>query len=200
MRKSFLTIASAAVFLRSVTGEKSDPWGPFQDGDNWWYAEHKGDCNWEGEDVDAADKIQEAIINNMQQVTPPPGYAFLYSDVEVIELFGDEYQNEDGENLIFCIEKANGIFSDDDKCLRVDMEEDLDELNFHFIGTQNIIYNILPDVYDKPSNWVFRECAIEGLQESVPGSPYQAIHHQSDLTYALRFIVLKDVIGEPVEL
>jgi hypothetical protein len=187
--------------LRSVTGEKSDPWGPFTDGDNWWYGGHKGDCEWQGEAVDAADKIQEAIMNNMPLVSPPPGYAFKYSDFEDIPLFGNEYQNEEGENLIFCIEKANGDFTWEDKCLHYNVEEEKNELNFHFNGERTVIYNILPADLQKPSNWVFRECAILGKKEAVPDDPdTQAVHHQNSLTYALRHLVPIGVVDPPIEL
>lgn len=183
--------------LRSVVGEKAGEWDPFGPEDYWWYGNKKGDCDWNqgfGE-TDAAEKIQYAINNNKPIVSPPPGYIFCYKSYEDIDLFGHEFENENGEKLIFYIEDANGVFPDSVKCLEPD------EMNFHFFGEREVIYNILPQEYNKPPNWIFMECDLEGLEEPSPvGSYYPTIHHKNKLTYALRYLAAISVIGPPIEL
>ena len=183
--------------LRSVVGEKAGEWDPFGPEDDWWYGKKKGDCDWNqgfGE-TDAAEKIQYAINNNKPIVSPPPGYIFGYKSYEDIDLFGHEFENENGEKLIFYIEDANGIFPDSVKCL------DPDEMNFHFYGEREVIYNILPREYNKPPNWIFMECDLEGLEELSPvGGNYPTIHHQNKLTYATRYLAAIAVIGPPIDL
>ena len=183
--------------LRSVIGEKAGEWDPFGPDDYWWYGKKKGDCDWNvgfGE-TDAAEKIQYAINNNKPIVSPPPGYIFVYNNYEDIDLFGYEYENENGEKLIFYIENASGNFTVDEQCL------DPNEMNFHFYGEKEVIYNILPLEYNKPPNWIFMECDLEGKEESSPiGSCYPTIHHQNKLTYATRHLAAIAVIGPPIEL
>jgi hypothetical protein len=181
--------------LRSVTGEKSDGWEPFGPDDDWWFGYYKGDCNWDEPGTDAAKKIQEAIMNNKPLVYPPPGYRFIYSGYEDLPVFGHEYTNENDEYLIFYIENPSGTFTSVEKCL------DPDEMNFHFFGEREVIYNIIPVEMNKPANWTFMECLIEGKQETNPGNgDIPCIHHDNILTYALRYLAPIGIIKPPVEL
>jgi len=183
--------------LRSVIGEKAGEWDPFGPDDDWWYGNEKGDCDWIvgfGE-TDAAEKIQYAINNNKPIVSPPPGYIFGYKYYEDIDLFGHEYENDNGEKLIFYIENASGTFEDSVCCLEPD------EMNFHFYGEREVIYTRVPVDLNKPSNWIFMECDLEGKQEPSPiGDRNPTIHHQNKLTYATRYLAAIGVIGPPIEL
>ncbi len=185
------------ILLRSVIGEKDSDWNPFGPNDNWWYGHKKGDCEWiiGNGDVDAATKIQDALMAYKPLVSPPPGYRFVYDNYEVIELFGHEYSNDMGEKLIFYKDNETGIFTWNEKCL------DPDEMNFHFYGEREVIYNILPIVLNKPINWSFMECFLEGKEEENPSLGYiHCIHHNNNLTYALLHLVEIGVIRPPINL
>ncbi|MCD4664299.1 MAG: hypothetical protein K8R68_03440 [Bacteroidales bacterium] len=198
LEKGVIVNNQMEVSVRSVTGENDDECFPFGEDENYWFGYHKGDCEWNGNE-DAADKIMEAIMTYRMLVSPLPGYRFGYSDYEVIERFGHEYKNEDDEYLIFYKENASGNFTGEDKCLHLIGEEN--ELNFHFYGEQTVIYNILPVELIKPSNWTFMECAIEGFEEENPNNDnIPCIHHNNDLTYALRYLIPIGIIDPPSEL
>ncbi|MCD4746928.1 MAG: hypothetical protein K8R58_11580 [Bacteroidales bacterium] len=197
LEKGETTNNQLEISMRSVIGEKDSEWEPFGPDDDWWYGYKKGDCDWiNGNGIfDAAVKIQEAIMNNKPLVYPPPGYRFAYSDYELIERFGHEYKDESGAYLIFYFENELGSFTWDDKCLVPD------EMNFHYFGEEEVIYNILPVELNKPANWVFMECFLEGLSEENPGAgDIPSIHHNNELTYALRYLVAVGVIDPPIEL
>jgi len=180
--------------LRSVIGEKEGDWNPFGPDDDWWYGDEAGDCNWDSAGTDAAEKIQEAVNIYRPLVSPPPGYQFDYSDYEPVVLFGHEYVNESGEKLIFYKENESGTFTWDEKCL------DPDEMNFHFFGEREVIYFRIPIDLNKPSNWVFMECDLDGNQEFNPTNRFPSIHHNNNLTYALRHLVPIGIIVPPIEL
>jgi len=181
--------------LRSVIGEKDGDWNPIGPNDDWWYGKLMGRCDWSNPGTDAAEKIQEAINTNKPLVSPPPGYRFIYSDYEQIVLFGHEYEDDNDEKLIFYIENENGDFSFNDKCLVSE------EMNFHFYGEQEVIYNILPIEYSKPSNWIFMECDLDGDEEPNPQVGYiPSIHHNNELTFALRHMITGETLEPPIEL
>ena len=74
-------------------------------------------------------------------------------------------------------------------------------MNFYFNGEEEVIYNILPDDFQKPSNWVFMVSFLDGLQEVNPYNDYvPTIHHQNKLTYAYRHLVNGEIIAPPVQL
>jgi hypothetical protein len=182
--------------LRSVIGEKSGEYDPFGPDDDWWYGKKKGDCEWNigYGTTDAGMKLTEAINSNKPLVSPPPGYRFVYNSYDTINLFGHEYENDNGEKLIFYVENASGTFTWEEQCLKPE------EMNFHFFGEREVIYNILPVEYNKPQNWTFMGCDLEGKQEPSPLGGIQTIHHQNELTYALRHLSAKFIIDPPIEL
>jgi len=183
--------------LRSVTGEKNYVWEPFGIHDYWWYGETKGDCNWiiGFNETDAAQKIQVAIMQNKPLVYPPPGYRFVYSSFDTINVFGHEYTNNNNEYLVFYIENPLGIFTWEEKCL------DPDEMNFHFFGESEVIYHVLPGALNKPPNWTFMSCIIVGKEEpNYNNGNIPCIHHENTLTYALRYLVPVVIIEPPIDL
>lgn len=181
--------------LRSVIGEKTNGWDPFGEDDYWWYGNEAGDCEWNNGGTDAAEKIEIAVNSNKPLVSPPPGYQFVYGVVEEIDLFGDEYENESGEKLIFYIANENGYFTQDEQCLNPD------EMNFHFYGEEEVIYFKVPTELNKPNNWTFLECDLDGNWALNPNNGYvPAIRHSNQLSYALRYLVPTGIIDPPVEL
>lgn len=194
LERGEITNNQLEIYLRSVIGEKDGEWEPFGDNDYWWYGYLKGDCDWNNGGTDAAVKMMNAVNTNKPLVSPPPGYRFAYDTYEVIELFGHEYEDESGEKLIFYKDDELGSFSWDDKCLEPD------EMNFHFDGEQEVIYTRLPYDLNKPSNWTFMECFLEGENEVNPYLNIPSIHHDNDLTYALRHLVAIGIIDPPIEL
>jgi len=149
-----INTTEAVVSLVPVFGEKSTlivNYDPFSD-TCWYYGELGGDCehNFLGE-TDAAQKISEAIMANKPTYLPCPGCYYIYSDVDIIELIGNEY-----ENLIFYIVRPDGNFTPDDICLEPD------EMNFHYHGEETVIYDILEPQLNK----TFMSCELEGLGDT----------------------------------
>jgi hypothetical protein len=191
------------IILLAVTGERNaqDPnppaqWEPFEDSVNWWFGYEYGDCAFSNSGTDAAKEIQNYL--NATKPTPPPpppGYRYVYVTDMVIEKFGHEYEDENGNHLIFYIEEENGNFSYDDYCL------DSQELNFHYFGQRKVIYTKIPQEENKPDNWVLFYCKLTGLSgTSVPNYQTPCLRHLNELEYAYRYIVPVADIGVPVEL
>ena len=185
------------VKLRSVVGDKEDPWQYFGSEDYWFYGYNLGGCEDNPATESAADvKLQEAIMNSQIIISPPAGYSWEYEDQQEYELFGDEYSNTQGVTYIYCIEDIdNNGFTDDEQCLTPT------EMNFNFNGEREVIYNLRPNDPIDPfeSNRVFRGCTITGVEESYPYDINRwFVHHQSNLTYALRYLV--EDIGSPIKL
>jgi hypothetical protein len=189
------------IHMMAVTGARHEApnnppvaWIPFKDGDNWWFGELRGDCAWELDDTDASKEIQNYL--NTKKPTPPPppsGYRYIYVNDELIERFGDEYLDNDGNYLIYYIERPDGNFTFDDKCL-----DDV-ELNFHYFGQREVIYIRIPDEENKPDNWVFMNCVLTGQQkDNIYDIP--CLHHDNKLTYAYRYLVPIIYIPDPIEI
>ncbi|NCB44695.1 MAG: hypothetical protein EOM59_19050 [Clostridia bacterium] len=197
LRRGNITENQLEIGVRSVIGEKSTGWNPFGPDDYWWYGNLKGDCDWiigYGE-TDAAEKIQYAINSSRFIVGPPPGYVYSYLGYEQIDVFGHEYVDDNGETLIFYIESPTGTFTHDEQCMEPD------EMNFHYFGEKEVIYNRVPLEYNKPPNWTFMECNIVGKEEYSLSEPtLPCIHHQNHLTYAKQFLAAINIIGPPIEL
>jgi hypothetical protein len=190
------------IFVRAVTGEKRESlttppinYGPFFEGDDWWFGYDLGKCDYSVSESDAAKQLQLAIHSSMiWWPEPPNGYRWMTANPFNIELVGDEYQ-ENGEYLIFYVEN----FTDSDKCL------DSLKMNFHYYGQVSVIYQkvplyhpLFPD-FDNIEQWRFLECEIEGKQdETYSGIP--RIRHENKLTYAEVFLVPIWEIPYPIEL
>jgi len=178
--------------LRSVIGEKNEgDWNPFGPFDYWWFGQSLGDCDLNNAGTDAAEKIQDSVNIHRPLVSPPPGYRFDYSDYQTIIRFGHEYENAFGEKLIFYIENPNGTFTWEDQCL------DPDEMNFHFFGERYVANTIVANELNK----IFMHCVILGDQETNPYLNYvPCIHHNNNLTYAIRHLIPIGIIDPPIEL
>ncbi len=192
------------VSVRSVTGEKDDGWEPFGEDDDWLYGYGMGRCDYTQDTTDAAEEIQKALNKHKPLVSPPPGYRFVYDLDEPIPLYHEDilnYPNPENpppanymDYLIFYVTESSGNFT-------LGVEDCLipDEMNFHFNGEEEIIYEILPVELEKPSNWTFMECDLKGL-EGEDGAGEIIYFHENHLQYAFRYLVSVGIIKPPIEL
>ena len=175
-------ISEAVINIRPVFGEKgimTINYDPFDDDDYWYYGEFKGDCDLSVyEDTDAAQKIAGAVMANRPIFLPCPGCYYTYSDIDTVNLEGYEYQNSNGEYLIFYIVRPDGNFTPDDKCLEPD------EMNFHFHGEETVIYEILEPELNK----TFMSCELEGKQD-WDGDSNPRIRHHNKLYFGIMHLV-----------
>ena len=180
---SRIGISEAVVNIRPVFGEKgimTINYDPFGDDDYWYYGEFKGDCDLSVyEDTDAAQKISGAIMAHRPIFLPCPGCYYTYSDIDTVIRQGYEYQNSNGEYLIFYIVRPDGNFTPDDKCLEPD------EMNFHFHGEETVIYEILEPELNK----TFMSCYLEGFQDD--DNQYRPrIRHKNELFFGIMHLVI----------
>ena len=189
--------------IRSVTGEKSEGWEPFGPDDDWLYGHCMGRCDYTQDTTDAAEEIQKALNSNKPIVSPPPGYRFVYVLDDLVVLDYEEiinYPNPDPpapanymDYLIFYCTEALGQFTPGvEDCLLPE------EMNFQFEGEKTVIYQKLPIELNKPSNWVFRECNLKGL-DVEDNNGKTIYYHQNNLTYAYRYLAAIAVIEEAKE-
>ena len=148
----------------------------FGEDDDWWYGYLIGDCDLlEEEGTDAAVKITEAIYNTTI-VTDQYCDCIKWSDVAVTDLVGNEYDDENGDYLLFYLEKVNNNFTWEEKCLNPD------EMNFHFHGTWEVIETLEQDLglqYAYAHN-------LEGINDYDPQSMMYRIRHKSSFTHGKR--------------
>jgi len=110
---------------------------------------------------------------NKPTYLPCPGCYYIYSDVDIIELIGNEY-----ENLIFYIVRPDGNFTPDDICLEPD------EMNFHYHGEETVIYDILEPQLNK----TFMSCELEGLADT-DDEQNPRIRHRNTLYFGAMHLV-----------
>jgi len=108
-------------------------------------------------------------------------------------LDGNEFQNDNNQYLIFYYESQAPI-TDDEKCLSYT------RMNFHYFGEDEVIYNRMPVAYNRPSNWRFMNCYIQGYQDYLPVPDLNRIRHKNYLTYAYISAVPIDQVGLPVSI
>lgn len=193
LKKGEIESGQLQLRLNVVLGTKQQTgynWEPFGEGDNWLYGDLFGKCNGTESGSDAAEQIQDQINANrpIYWISPPYRYVYTIDIDSPYELQGHEFKNINGDNLIFYIEKAE--LTADDLCLEVS------EMNFHYNGEHEVIYDLMPSSNNKPLNWEFMECDIEGLYEYVNDN--EKIHHKNKLNYAYRNVVLISEIAEPI--
>ena len=177
----------ATISVRAVTGEKangSSGFSYFGDDDDWLYGNLWGDCDYMNAGTDAAEKIQTAIMETKPYIITPPGYTWVFSEIDTVHLYGYEYQNSNDEYLMFYIVSESGFFTHDEMCIETDMANNIDEMNFHYNGEFHIIHDILGPQLDK---W-FLECEIIGLEDSdLAGNT--RIRHDNYLTFGSAHLV-----------
>jgi len=172
-------ISNILISINPVFGERTEmtvSYDPFDS--SWYYGEMLGDCDLSTiENTDAAQKISEAIMANKPIYLPCAGCYYTYSDIDTIPLQGNEYQNSNGEYLIFYIVRPDGNFTPDDKCLNPD------EMNFHYHGEETVIYDTLVSLLNKS----FMSCELQGLQDGdASGTP--RIRHNNILFFGIRHL------------
>nr|NQU90717.1 hypothetical protein [Bacteroidota bacterium] len=185
----------AIISVRSVTGEKNSSSAGFEffgENDWWLYGNLWGDCDYLNTGTDAAEKIEAAIRETKPYIITPPGYYWVYSDVDTVHRIGNEYMDENGKYLMFYMMKENGNFMHDDKCLEPD------EMNFHYNGEFQVIYEILEPELGKR----FMDCDLIGVIDTDYSSNPR-IRHDNWLTFATPHlmdsgtsIIIKDYLDE----
>lgn len=188
--------------LKVTIGEKATSafyFEPFVEGDDWMYGYNLGKCDGSYYlESDAAKQLKSLLNTNrpIYQVSPPFRIVYAIDPESPFLLEGNEYTNENGQNLIFYLEKAVE-FTLDDYCL------EKDEMNFHYNGEETVVYERMPLTHNKPSNWDFLYGDIQGFYETYStqqGNMIYRIRHINWLTYGYRYIVFIGEIGEPVSL
>jgi hypothetical protein len=206
LRNGEMSNGELEVKLMVVTGEKQTNtynFTPFAVGDNWMYGSYLGKCDgtFSGES-DAAKELQNLLNLNKTSYCndmpgPPSLYRKIYSDdpMSPYGLEGYEFRNENtGEYPMFYIEK-NTPLTDDDLCLNYN------EMNLHYNGEWAVIYDSMRIEFNRPCNWDFMLCDIQGKREEFGSNPttYRARHY-NDLYYSYHHWVRRDCIPDPISL
>ena len=205
LREGEMAKGGLEVKLAIISGEKNPSlytFTPFKIGDDWKYGDFLGKCD--GSlfgSSDAARQIQDTINKyRTSYCDDMPGPSYLYRRVYTDDPLSPykpaatEYTNAAGEYLIFYLSKSIS-FTADEMCL------DFNEMNFHYNGEWEVIYDRLRLQYDKPCNWDFMYCDISGdfYSDSFSSGPF-VIKHNNTLTYHYHHYVKRDVIGDPISL
>jgi hypothetical protein len=139
------------VKIVAVTGEKNSSTppgfgieGPFVEGDDWWYGEDKGKCEFTYES-DAADQLQIAMNNYI----PDPSGNYTFTNLTtVIKKGGDtdlrrptdpEPPNNDFDYYLFSASEEWGQVTDDILCL------EYGEMNIYFNYLKYLLYTKIPN-------------------------------------------------------
>ncbi|MDR0969407.1 MAG: hypothetical protein LBM67_02565 [Lentimicrobiaceae bacterium] len=194
-----VTATTTELILYSVIGQErgiqpSDPGTSLQnlfENQYWKYGDLLGTCSGQQLGSDAAIKLDEALnlFNERRKNYPVPNTGrYVFIDLETIDVSGDAYQNQNGNHLMFYIEKSIGVpFTDGEKCL------DPDELNFHYLGLQQVVYNRIPDDYSFASNRMLVSAGISGTKRDInddSNSPYHCLIHDGLFTYGNRVNII----------
>jgi len=184
---SEISTDEATISVRAVTGENangSSGFSFFGEDDDWLYGNLMGDCDYMNAGTDAAEKIQNAIMETKPYIITPPGYTWVFSEIDTVHLYGYEYQNSNDEYLMFYIVSESGFFTHEEMCIETDMANNIDEMNFYYNGEFQIIHDILGPQLDK---W-FLECDIVGLTDSEDNGNLR-IRHDNYLTFGSAHLV-----------
>lgn len=200
LKKGELSEGALAVKLNVVMGQRTNNTypGPFVFGEDWFYGGKLGMCDSTFYmESDAALQLQD-YLNSYCSINPPPPHGYRWVVVNdannPYQLTGDEYKDENNNNLIFYNEKE-GEFIHDEMCL------DYNEMNFHLEGEHIVIYSLMRITHNKPDNWEFLNCIIQGINDEKPGSEtIHRIRHQNYLYYAFRYLVPIWEIEDPTSI
>jgi len=172
----------------------------FDINDNWKYGDGLGQCvQIDNDESDAAEEIEIVIRSmNVGWPEPPSAYRWITINPFDIELVGNEFKNENDENLMFYIEKPIDIdFTDDEICLIYT------EMNFHYYGEQQVIYELVPQTFHQfidIEHWAFLDCNLKGRHVSNYLIGTHVLQHFNDLDYAERILVPIGDIPDAIEL
>ncbi|MEA2041864.1 MAG: hypothetical protein U9N85_04850 [Bacteroidota bacterium] len=175
--------------------------------DCWYYGDDMGQCSgtqYEGI-MDGGDTIANTIAANnpifgyYDCPGPPSEWRLILDPQPLIILQGNEYQNAQGDYLMFFYPDpdGDGLFTDEEKQLSAE------DMNYYYDNEYNLIYNILPEELNYPfPDYVLVNCEIDGNQlwYNNDFEDLTALRHKNELTYAHRYWVHKDIIPDPIEL
>jgi len=200
LKKGELKEGSLSFKLDVVMGQRTNNTypGPFVFGEDWFYGEKLGMCDSTYYMESDAALVLQDYLNSYSTINPPPpsGYRWVVvNDANnPYQLTGDEYKDESNNNLIFYNEKEGG-FIHDEMCL------DYNEMNFHLEGEHIVIYSLMRITHNKPDNWEFLNCIIQGIKDNDPDhQEIQRIRHHNYLYYAYRYLVPVWEIEEPISI
>lgn len=205
LRNGEMSNSELEVKLLVVTGEMQTNtynFTPFAVGDDWKYGDFLGKCDGNNVGTDAAEELQNLL--NLYKTTycidmpgPPSLYRKIYSDdpLSPYLLEGDEFRNENtGEYPIYYIEK-NTLLTDDDICLNYN------EMNLHYNGEWAVIYDSMRVKYNRPCNWDFMLCDIQGKRvTTLPPNILDKARHYNELFYSYHHWVRRDCIPDAISL
>jgi hypothetical protein len=170
----------------------------FDSNENWKYGDGLGQCEQiDNDESDAAEEIEIVIRSmNVGWPEPPSAYRWITINPFDIELEGNEFKDENDENLMFYLEKPIDIdFTDDEICLIYT------EMNFHYYGEQQVIYELVPQTFDQfidIEHWAFLDCNLKGQYKSK--NETHLLQHKNILDYAERILVPIGDIPDAIEL
>ncbi len=167
----------------------------------WYYGEDKGMCNGDFALImDGGDTIAKklAIVNPILDYYDCPGplneWRLVLEPQPLITLNGNEYQNAQGENLIFFLPDAdnNGSFTDEE------MQLSAIEMNYYYTNEYNVVYGIVPNEHNYLfPDYVLVSCEINGNNSDDNKNDLLTLHHENKLNYARRYWVSTGVIDNP---
>ncbi len=196
LKKGELVNNEYEVTIKVMMGEvlsSGYTYNPFGPDDDWIYGDMYGKCDGTlFNESDAGKQLESQLNNNRPIFLPGPGYRIVYTldpDSPYI-LVGSEYTNSNGQYLICYMEKY-GDFTDEEKCL------DDGEMNFHYNGEREVIYDRMQITYNKPNNWEFMNSMIDGKLENI-GTDQQRIRHENKLYYSYRHVVKLEYIPNAI--
>jgi len=175
-------------------------WQPFGEDDDWHFGETAGRCDFTNPGTDGAEKLEAQLNYFIPRgtfvPTPPAGYHYIYIPDLPLEFEGNEpyFLNPDdptpGDNevdyLIFYCSDVNGTITADHECMIPD------EMNFYYFSQLKVFRHILPEQFNKPDNWVFMYCNLDGIEIT---SPIGYIHHKNTVNYGYRMLIPDAILG-----
>lgn len=194
--------SGSTIDAKVTTGKAEEP-EPENFTDCWYYGENLGMCDGTyymqkdgGDTIANVIAANNPIYNYLDCPGPPTEWRLIYDMKPLITLQGNEYQNDQGDNLIFFYpdNEGNG-FTDEEKQLQSE------DMNYYYDNEYDIIYDSVPNDYNYHfATYVLVNCEIDGNQYTYfDGTQYiTALRHQNKLTYAHRYWVRVSIIDDPL--
>ncbi|MCD4792178.1 MAG: hypothetical protein K8R54_03025 [Bacteroidales bacterium] len=193
--------SGSTIDVNVTTGKVGEP-----DSDNftncWYYGENMGQCTgtqYEGI-MDGGDTIANTIAANNPLYDwcdhPGPGWRLILEFQDPITLEGNEYQDVQGDNLMFFYPDEEGDYFTDEE-----MQLQSEDMNYYYDNEYELIYEIIPQEYNYPfATYVLVNCIINGepWTYNQGGIDNTALRHQNVLTYAHRYWVQVSIIDNPL--
>jgi len=170
------------ISIQTCVGEKSTPPpdpgidGPFVEGDDWWYGENKGHCDWDWE-FDAAEKLNDAMNTYLAEQNAG---LFFIRETERTRKGGDYNVRRIGDpnppdnNIDYYLYSASeviGPVNDEMKCL------EWTEMNVYFNLMRYLIYTKIPND-DLPPGYLPMQLTYQNGDSEIVNENYYHFFHQ----------------------